>query len=355
MTSRINIKYHMLAISLIVLAAIAGWLLGSGKSNPPALQAAPQPAATPVAIVNGVTVVTMDTATQIQNGIRADALVSSENRTNITAYGTVLDLQPLIDLRTRYAAALADADTAGAALAASRQEYRRSLALYQDNQNISLKSYQAAQASYRSDQARMQATALKLKNIRAAMRQQFGATLTHWALSTRSPEFDRLLNRQDVLLRITVPPGDGIVAPARIKIGANGKQRLPAQLVSPSPQSDPVMQGSTFIYRAAAPLASGTRIVAYLPSAKHAAHGVLIPADAIVWYGGQPWAYVQINDQQFARYPVAEQSPMQGGFFVTRGFKADQHVVVSGAQLLLSEELKPPPGGSGCKDPECDD
>jgi len=355
-TSRINIKYHMLAILLIVLAAIAGWLLGSGKSIPPAQQAAPQPAATlPVAIVNGVTVVTMDTSTQLQNGIRTDALISSENRTEITAYGTVLDVQPLINLRTRYAAGLADANTASATLAVSRQEYLRSQVLYQDNQNISLKSYQVAQAAYLTDQARTQATALNLQNIQAEMRQQFGSTLTHWALDSRTTEFARLLNRQEVLLRITVPLDESTTAPARIKIDANDKQRFPAQLVSPSPQSDPVIQGSAFIYRAAAPLASGTRIAAYLPTSKQAAHGTVVPADAIVWYGGQPWAYVQINDQQFARYPVAEQSPMQGGFFVTRGFKADQRVVVSGAQLLLSEELKPPPGGSGCKDPECDD
>ena len=355
MNSRINIKYLMLAIILIVLAATAGWLFGSGKSTPQAQQTAPQPAATaPVALVNGVTVVTMDAATQIQNGIRADSLASAENLTEITAYGTVLDLQPLIDLRTRYAAGLADADTASAALAASRQEYQRSQVLYQDNQNVSLKSYQAAQAAYRSDQARTQATALKLQNIQAEMRQQFGATLTHWALSTRSPEFARLLNRQEVLLRITVPLDVVTVAPARIKIDANDKRRLPAQLVSSSPQSDPVIQGNAFIYRAATALAGGTRIAAYLPTTKQAAQGIVIPADAIVWYGGQPWAYVQMNAKQFGRYPVAQQSPMQGGFFVTEGFKAEQRVVVSGAQLLLSEELKPPPGGSGCKDPECD-
>ena len=82
MNSRINIKYLMLAIILIVLAATAGWLFGSGKSTPPAQQTASQPAATaPVALVNGVTVVTMDAATQIQNGIRADSLTSAENRT----------------------------------------------------------------------------------------------------------------------------------------------------------------------------------------------------------------------------------------------------------------------------------
>lgn len=356
MTSRINIRYLLLAIILIIVAAISGWLLGSEKSSPPAQQTASQPAAkSPVAIVNGVTVVTMDTAAQIQNGIRAESLTRAENRTEITAYGTVLDLQPLIDLQTRYTAGLADADTANAALAASRQEYRRSLTLYQDNQNVSLKSYQAAQAVYRSDQARSAAASLNVQNIRASTRQQFGETLGRWALvDPHSSEFERLLNRQEVLLRVTLPLDDGIAAPARIIIDANDKRRLPAQLVSPSPQSDPVMQGNAFIYRAAAPLASGTRIAAYLPTAKQGSPGMLVPANAIVWYGGQPWAYVQINARQFARYPVAEQSPMQGGFFVNRGFKAGQRVVVSGAQLLLSEELKPPPGGSGCKDPECD-
>jgi hypothetical protein len=41
--------------------------------------------------------------------------------------------------------------------------------------------------------------------------------------------------------------------------------------------------------------------------------------------------------------------------FVTEGFKAGERIVVTGAQLLLSEELRPKSGqGAGCKDPECD-
>jgi multidrug efflux system membrane fusion protein len=282
-TSRINFKYLMLAFLMTGVAAISGWLLGLEKATPNAQQTAPQPAATPpVAVVNGVTVVTMDTATQIQNGIRAEPLTSSETPAEITAYGTVLDLQPLIDLRTRYVAGLADADTASAALSASRQEYRRSLALYQDNQNFSLKSYQAALATYRSDQARTQAAALNLQNIQAAMRQQFGATITHWALDSRSPEFSRLLNRQAVLLRITVPPGDGIAAPIRIKIDANEKRRLPAQLVSPSPQSYP---GQRF-YLSRCGTAAERHPDRGIPAdsqKRHARHGCSRRCHSLVW------------------------------------------------------------------------
>ncbi len=352
MNSQINTKRIALAILLTCLSAIIVWLWMQGKRD----AGAATPAATQqVAIVNGVTVVTLDTATQTQSGIRTEPLSAASNRAETEAYGTVLDLQPLIDLRMRYSLALADAEAVRATAAASRQEYERNRLLYQDNQNVSLKIYKASQAVYLSDQARSAAAALNVQNIRASARQQFGETLARWALvDPHSSEFERLLQRQEVLLRVTLPPGDSIAAPARIQIGINDNRRLPAYLVSPSPQSDPVMQGSAFIYRTAAPIATGSNIAAYLPTAGQTARGVLIPAGAIVWYGGQPWAYLQISAERFGRYPVAQQSPMQGGVFMSEGFKPGQRVVVSGAQLLLSEELKPPPGGSGCKDPECD-
>ncbi len=354
MNSRINTKRIALVILLVGLAAIIVWLWIQDKHDV-GVEAATPAAMQPVAIVNGVTVVTLDTATQMQSGIHTEPLPAARYQAEKDAYGTVLDFQPLIDLRMRYNQALADAEVARATVTASRQEYERSRLLYQDNQNVSLKIYNASQAVYLSDQARSAAAARNVPNIRASARQQFGETLERWALvDAHSSEFERLLQRQEVLLRVTLPLGDSIAAPAQIQIGINDNRRLPAYLVSPSPQSDPVMQGSAFIYRTAASLATGSNIAAYLPTARQAKRGVLIPAGAIVWYGGQPWAYLQISPERFGRYPVAQQSQMQGGVFMSEGFKPGQRVVVSGAQLLLSEELKPPPGGSGCKDPECD-
>lgn len=354
MNSRLNIKRLTLAILLIGLAAIVVWSLLQGKRDIGKGEATPA-ATQRVAVVNGMTVVTLATATQAQSGIRTEPLSITNDRAEMAAYGTVLDLQPLLDLRARYALAQADADVAQATLAASRQEYERSRLLYQDNQNVSLKTYQAVQAAYLSDQAKSEAARLNAQNIQAVMRQQFGTTLMRWALDEHSPEFARLLNRQDVLLRVTLPLDRGFVAPAQIQIDANDKRRLPAYLVSRSPQSDPAIQGNAFIYRIAAPLAVGANITAYLPTAKQTTQGALVPAGAIVWYGGQPWAYVQISTDRFGRYSVAQQAPMQGGFFVTEGLKPGQRVVVSGAQLLLSEELRPQAGSSSaCKDPECD-
>ena len=351
--SRRNTRRILVSILLLALAATIGWGFVSGKSGP----AAQTPAAPlqRVSIIDGVTVITLDIVTQTHSGIRTEVLKPAAYRSEATAYATVMDLQPLLDLRTRNATAIAESAAAHAAAAASGQEYQRDRILYGDNQNVALKVVQAAAASFDADQARAQAAALTVQNIRQAALQQFGQTLTRWALDQQSAEFARLANQQAVLLRVTVPLGDRSTAPARIEVDAGDGGRVSADLISASPQSDPAVQGRAFLYRTTAQLAAGTRVAAYLPTAAATTPGVFIPGNAIVWYGGQPWAYVQIGAERFARTPVAEQSPSNNGYVVTQGFAPGARVVSSGAQLLLSEELRPQAGSSAaCKDPECD-
>lgn len=347
----IRIVLAVVAIGLVTIA------IGSIIFYQVGLDAAKTTLAAPperVAIVNGLTTIMLDRAIQKQSGIRTEALAATNHQADVTAYGTVLDLQPLIDLRTRYMAAQAEAEATAASAAASRKEFERNRILYQDNQNVSLKTYQTAQAAYLTDQAKMQAATTNAQNVRGAARQQFGEALGRWALDAHSPQLESLLNRQEVLLRVTVPLGEDTQIPATIQVAANTNQRVPAYLVSPATQSDPAIQGSAYIYRTAAPIAAGTNVVAYLPTSSQTTPGTFIPASAIVWYGGQPWAYVQTRRDRFVRRPVPQHSPLDGGFFVTESIKAGEQVVIRGAQLLLSEELRPPPASSGCKDPECD-
>lgn len=357
MNSPHKFKLFVLSILSISLTVITIMALKYYKSGLPDMgKTIPNPAAVPqrISIANGLTMITLDMATQVQSGLRVESLSSISHQSETTAYGTVLDLQPLLDLRTRFMSTQAEAAAAKAAVAVSRQEYERNRILYQDNQNISLKAYQAAQAMYLADKAKMNAAQNISENIRGTARQQFGEPLSHWALDPHSFQFEKLLKRREVLLRISLPVSDLIQAPNAIQIAANNTQRLPAYLVSPSPQNDPAIQGNAFIYRTAALIAAGTNIVAFLPTSSEITEDIFIPARAIVWYGGQPWAYVQIAPDRFVRKLIAQHTPLNGGFFVSEGIKAGESVVMSGAQLLLSEELRPPPGSSGCKDPECD-
>jgi multidrug efflux system membrane fusion protein len=77
-----------------------------------------------------------------------------------------------------------------------------------------------------------------------------------------------------------------------------------------------------------------------------------------VWYGGQRWVYVRTAPTRFTRRFVAATTTYTGdqGLVVSSGLHAGDQVVIDGAQLLLSEELRPQGIATACKDPpECDD
>jgi hypothetical protein len=68
--------------------------------------------------------------------------------------------------------------------------------------------------------------------------------------------------------------------------------------------------------------------------------GVAVPEAAVVWHGGRAWAYVREAPTTFVRKPVSTSEEIGNAWFNAEGFQPRDEVVVSGAQLLLSEELK---------------
>ena len=342
MQTKTRLKPVLAVVGIVALIAllIGGYVLGKGEQAMEAQREAPVATPDRLSVVNGLTTLTLSAAVQAQSGIRVAPVAATSHIRETVAYGTAIDLQPLINLRTRYASALADAETARAAAQASKAEYDRNKVLYQDNRNVSLKVMQAAQAVHAADQTKVALAKANADNLKAAAQQQFGALLGRWALDANAPQFQSLLTRQQVLLRITLPLNNTDAAPAAIEIGAGNNRRAAATLIGPSPQSDPAVQGRSFFYRTAAALSVGTRVEAFLPASGQASQGLLIPAAAIVWYGGQPWAYVQADPTHFQRRTVAQQFPVDGGYAVTQGFQPGEQIVVAGAQLLLSEESR---------------
>ena len=69
-------------------------------------------------------------------------------------------------------------------------------------------------------------------------------------------------------------------------------------------------------------------------------HPSSVPADAVVWWQGRAWVYVQIDPQRFARREIPADAPVPGGWFLSKGIDAGDRVVNRGAQQLLSEEFR---------------
>ena len=345
----------LFGLGLLALAAAIVWShrAPAGSTRPAATSAAPATSGA-TSVIDGVTIVRLDAATQLRSGLVVQPLVAATRRGETLAYGQVVDLQALIELRARHDVAQADLIAARSAASVSRAESERSRALYEDQRNVSLKVYQAAQATERTDQAKTEAAELGVRNLEASAGQQFGPTLAGAAFEPHSAAFQRLLAHQDVLVRVTLQLASGVRAPSEIAVQASGGPRVPGSLLSPSAQADPGQVGTSFLYRVPRSLAAGAPVIAYLPISATAVQGVLVPATAIVWYAGQPWLYVQKGPTDFARRPLESAGDADGDYFVPAGFKSGERVVTSGAGLLLSEEQRPPPGSPACKDPECD-
>jgi hypothetical protein len=84
----------------------------------------------------------------------------------------------------------------------------------------------------------------------------------------------------------------------------------------------------------------GTRIVASLSVSLKDAAGVLVPDKAVIWHSGKPWVFKQLSDGVFARVEIEATVDLGIGWFEVEALSPGDQIVVSGAQLLLSEELK---------------
>lgn len=286
-------------------------------------------------------------AAQKTSGIDTTPLTAVSWQAETRLYGSVVEIGPLIELRSRYLAAKAEALVARSALDVSAAEYRRIAALYADDRNASQRALQGAQGALKADQARLGAAETAVDGVFATMRGQWGEVLAGWATAADSHaearQFTSLLNRDQAIVQIAIPfeiPVPAADAKLTLAPLAAADGERPAQLVSPASSVDSAVPGRTFFYRTdARDLRYGARIVARLDAAGESTKGVLVPFPAVIWHGGKSWVYVQTQPGKFERREVQTRREMDKGWFSDE-LSAGDAVVISGAQLLLSEELK---------------
>jgi hypothetical protein len=338
-----SLKVVAAVLAFAVVVGLLIWAFVEGRKEVAQEQERERPIKAPqrVAIEEGETVIKLDQATQKKSGIGVAPLKAVSHQEELRAYGTVMDLQPLGDLRNSFATARAQVEKTRASLEASRKEYER-LKPLQDSQNISTKVFQAAEAISRSDEASAGAARTALSVLEGTISQRWGGVLAKW-LFDGSKEFDRLMQRQDVLLQITLPPGSRFSsAPRNARVQAPEGKIAAASLVSPSPSTDPRIQGISLFYLAqaqATDLLPGMNVLAFLPNGSQN-RGVVVPAAAVVWWQGKAWIYAQKDSDRFIRREITTETPVEDGWFVGKGLSPNDRIVTSGAQLLLSEELR---------------
>lgn len=188
------------------------------------------------------------------------------------------------------------------------QELTRLKKLAKVTGSIATKKVSSAQASYNEAKAKLQGLDFDVQAVQHEVLQAWGQKLSSWILDTHSKAWQRLLNHQDSLLLVTLPidvslpSEDGFIRLARD--GGRNKARK-AYFVDSALVTDQDIQGETYFYKAATGrLRVGMRLEAWIPQGEQALEGVFIPEQAIIWHEGQPWVYIQLEDDLYQRRSV---------------------------------------------------
>lgn len=288
----------------------------------------------------GASIVTLDATTVARGGIVVAPLASTSQAQQKQAFANVTDLRELLDTQKIYLSARADAERANADLTVTGREYERLRVLNDDHKNVSDKAVEAAYAAFRTAQANAGAANNATRVAYATAQQQWGVALAQRITSVSG--LTPFITLEQVVLQVSLPADASAIAPPQLLVSVPDGRLVQARLLGPASRTDPKLQGRVFLYvapGASAGLTPGMNVQVYLASG-NATAGVLIPTSAVIWTQGTSCVYIEGEPGRFARRAVPLDSPAQAGWFVTSGFAPGERVVVSGAQLLLSEEFR---------------
>lgn len=277
-------------------------------------------------------------------GIVTEPLKRAMNQPELNAYGTVVSLESLLTLRQQYLATQAQQDSAEATYQEADLNLKRTRNLYQHD-IVSARRLQEQQARWRNDKANLANSRNQQQAILATSRLQWGNTLTEWFTLNQGKQAEQFLSHHAQLLQITLPPDVHLNSDVRsIAVDERGRRdrAIKATLISAAPQVDPTTQGERYFFKSQdRNLPFGAHISAWIASGNGNQNaGVVIPKHAVVWHLGQAFVFIKSEDGGFNRRVLPEQISSEEGYFAATGFEPGEEIVTTGAQTLLSEELK---------------
>jgi len=314
----------------LVLGVSVPWFF-SGRT---AFKAQPsekdQPGTPIVRRTNDEGFVKLDYRRQVSAGIVSANPQSMRIPAEVKAYGRMLDPMPLTTL-------LLEIDSAQATLDASAKEYARARTLFADNQNASARALESATAAMKRDRALRDA-------VRARLLAGWGKPL---AEREDLPAMVKALTAlESALVRLDLPPGEPLSSPpirARLVPLSDEHRSAQADFLGPAPSTDGQTQGTGLLFlliRNSLEIKPGAAVTGFIKFHGDALQGVEVPGSAVVRHERRAWVYVQTGKAGFTRRPILLKHASGDGWFISEGVGPSDRIVVSGVQVLLSEEIK---------------
>jgi hypothetical protein len=277
------------------------------------------------------------------SGIETLTLKPASHHAEFTAYGKAINLQPLLDLRSRYMLTLTERSSAKAKFKQAEQNIDRQQNLYRHGVS-SKRNLQEQQAQWQSYKSQADATNFQGKAIIDEALLLWGKELTGWAMSSDSNKLGAFLSGRQRLLQITLPTNRHLpetVKTVYIEASGNRGKAHKAELISVATRTETVAQGESYYFQTGDKnIITGMNVTAWIPEANEQMTGVVIPKSALIWYMDQALVYLKTAEDTFSRRTLAHYSTSADGYFIPDTIKPGEQIVAKGAQMLLSEELR---------------
>ena len=323
----------MLTVSVIWIAA--GTSAAVSDDSPKS----PQPSSAAGSGEPGTVRLTADQQHQI--GLQTAVLEAATPAEQFRAYGAVLDVARITDLTNSYANAQAQLQTAQAKFDVAKSAFERAQSLVH-SAILAKRDAEAAEGTFRTDQASLTAAESQLKTLAATARQEWGPVIGKGVVE-RSPQVVQLIERDQFLVQVTLPPGVVLAEPPRAALAQapSRNANIDLQYVSPATRTDARIQGLSYFFVASGDsgLLPGMNTTVYVPSGK-TYEGVFLEDTAIVQWQGRSWVYLRAGPDTFKRHPISTDQPVSDDDYVVQDIPPGSEIVVRGAQVLLSEEAK---------------
>lgn len=292
---------------------------------------------------NGLSMVHLEARDQSMAGIELVSLNATYHQSDYQVFGEVLDVAGLVDIRAQLIALVNSDRTKAVEEGHLAESYKHANLLYEDRQSISRR--ELLDIEYQLNAVRTHRVNLKrdLSSLRQTAIAKWGSKISEWLLNEDSENFKKLANQRLSLVRLfmrEVSLYQLDISTVEVAPVALPNKKITARYIGDAPNVELGTGGIDKFFITNSKIPAGTRVVASLSANLEDTAGVFIPDEAVIWHSGKPWVFKKFSDGIFARVEIEAIVDLGTGWFEVEVLVPGDKIVVSGAQLLLSEELK---------------
>lgn len=296
-------------------------------------------------IVDGYKAIQLDDEVVSTSGIQFEPLSAVVFSPEFAAYAEVLDIAPLVMLKTEYADLLAEKNVTQTELNNRNKILERAENLYRIK-SLASGELEMNRAERDIKAAELRAMIVRLEGIAYKLESRWGQSIGNLVLDPKKQtDFDSLASYRTLLVLVSLLKNQRLDDPEQKVFVSSLNQRNTAHSVRYLDKANQIsnpLYGESHIYLLdSQKLRPGMRLFAWIKESGEDKTGLFLPASAVIWYANEPWIYVSHSDNIFVRKPLGNATKLDDGWLLDEGqIGKDALVVSKGGQSLLSEEFK---------------